>query len=291
MALYAVGDLQGCLKPLQCLLERVAFDPARDQLWLVGDLVNRGPQSLETLRFLFSIRHALTKLSHLHFVAHEQYASRVMRMGEAPWRITVSGAPALDQLPPMEDDHPRSGLLVTYHPVTLETDRTSEQIESLCAALDGIDEPILFTYPNSDTGHEAIINAIERFARQHPRARIEKNLGQEAYFRLMRDSRAMVGNSSSGLIEAPSFALPVVNIGTRQQGRIRAINVIDCAEDATSIRSAIQKALSETFRASLRGMINPLGDGRAAERIVQRLATVRLDDQLIRKSFYDPGSL
>lgn len=245
------------------------------------------------------IRHAITKMAHLHFVATEHYAERVRRMAEEPWRVTVSGAPALDTLlalPPLSREQLRDRhdvridddtLLVTYHAVTLEHDRTEAQVSELLAALTEIGRPVIFTYPNADTSGRRIIAMIRAFAAAHPRAQVVVNLGTEAYASLMRHVAAMVGNSSSGLVEAASFRLPVVNIGTRQGGRLRPRNVIDTAPVRDEIVAAVSMATSEAFRATLTDVVNPYGDGKAAGRIVSRLRDVPLDDALLRKRF--PG--
>lgn len=246
-----------------------------------------------------ALRHSITKLSHLHFPATDEYAARIHQMGEEPWRITVSGAPSLDNLAdleiaPLADFAARlrlplaePPLLVTFHPVTLEHDRTPWHVAELLAALATFDLPILFTLPNTDTGHDAIIDAIRSFAAQRRDTHLVANLGMRDYFSAMSWSAAMVGNSSSGIIEAASFKLPVVNIGNRQAGRTRAANVIDCAHDREAVATAIRQAIDPAFRASLAGLRNPYGDGRAAERIVSRLMEVELGDKLLVKKFAD----
>jgi UDP-hydrolysing UDP-N-acetyl-D-glucosamine 2-epimerase len=213
----------------------------------------------------------------------------------------VSGAPALDgiadtQLWTREEIISRLGsvfdqppLLVTYHPVTLEHDDTRRQVEQLFQALDRFDVPIVFTAPNADTGGRAIRVRIDEFVRGRPLAVLVENLGPVGYLSLMAYARAMVGNSSSGIIEAPSFELPVVNIGTRQKGRIRAPNVIDAAVDFQAIQSGIRFALSSQFRESLREMSNPYGSGGASRIIVENLKRL-FSEQLIPKRFCDLSS-
>jgi UDP-hydrolysing UDP-N-acetyl-D-glucosamine 2-epimerase len=244
-------------------------------------------------------RHSLTKLSHLHFVSTEAAARRIIQMGEEPWRVVRSGAPALDNLRevPLLDrgefferlDWPDPGvfLLVTYHPVTLEPDREEWQIEQLLSALKHSAKPVLFTLANADTGGRKINAALRAFVEQTRNATLVPNLGEALYFSAMAHAAAMVGNSSSGIIEAASFGLPVVNIGTRQAGRERACNVIDCGNTTQEIAAALERALDPAFRASLLGMENPYGDGGAADRIVRMLAEVSLDDRLLRKRFVD----
>ncbi|MBI4280136.1 MAG: UDP-N-acetylglucosamine 2-epimerase (hydrolyzing) [Armatimonadetes bacterium] len=246
-----------------------------------------------------ALRHGLTKLAHLHFVATEEYARRVRQMGEEPWRVVVSGAPSLDNLGGItllepQDLAARYGLpldepplLVTYHPVTLEYEQIEWQVRELLGALETFDLPVIFTRPNADTGGRIIARLIREYIEARPGARLEDTLGTQAYFSMMAAAAVMVGNSSSGIIEAPSFGTPVVNIGSRQAGRIRAPNVIDVGYERGEIAVAIRRALSPEFRRSLQGMKNPHGDGHAAEVIVRRLREVSLDRRLIVKRFVD----
>jgi len=246
-----------------------------------------------------ALRHSMTKLSHLHFVATDDYRRRVLQLGEEPWRVTVSGAPGLDNLREVAllgraelaselglplDVAP---LLVTYHPATLEWEQTAWHVTELLEALRAIDRPIVFTAPNADTGSRAVRGLIETFVASRPAARLVANLGMRRYFSLMAQAAAMVGNSSSGLVEAPSFELPVVNVGSRQAGRTRAENVVDVKPDREAIREGIERALSPAFRVGLRHLVNPYGDGRAAEVIVRGLRDVAIDDRLLVKRFVD----
>ncbi len=243
-------------------------------------------------------RHAITKMSHLHFTSTPEYARRVIQLGEAPWRVTISGAPALDNLNEitwlekgelerdLEIDLSTPPILVTFHPVIREAP-PEEQIRTLLAALEARREPILFTYPNVDPGSTAIIAAIRAFAEGRPQVRVFRNLGVQRYFSLMKIAAAMVGNSSSGLIEAGSFALPVLNIGIRQDGRIRGPNVLDVPCNGDAIRQGLAQLLDPAFRTSIQGMLNPYGTGNAADLIVERLKTVKLNEHLLRKRFFD----
>ncbi len=249
-----------------------------------------------------SFRHAITKMSHLHFAATKTYADRLVRMGEEPWRVTVSGAPALDELralpPPDAAAFEKiygvrvspQPLLVTYHPVTLELEQTGRQIEELLAALDQVGMPVIFTQPNADTGGRLIRDRIAKYVASRKDAWCVPSFGSQAYWDALRLCAAMVGNSSSGIIEAPSLGLPVVNIGTRQDGRVRAANVIDVPCSRGGIVQAITQAVSPEFRASLNGMVNPYGDGHAAGRIVATLKSVEIGDKLLRKIFHDDGT-
>lgn len=248
-----------------------------------------------------ALRHSLTKLSHLHFVSTPEYARRVAQLGEEAWRITISGAPSLDNLramalPTREQLETQFGfclqpapLLVTFHPVTLEFEQTKWQIIELTAALNLLDMPVIFTMPNADTHNGIIRHYIAEYVRTHSLAWGVENFGTQNYFGAMQFAAAMVGNSSSGIVEAPSFKLPVVNIGTRQAGRVRAANVLDVGYSRDEIIAGVQCAIAPEFREDLRGLVNPYGDEHATERIVAGLKAVTLDDRLIRKVFCDFG--
>lgn len=246
-----------------------------------------------------ALRHSMTKLAHLHFVATEDSAHRVRQLGEEAWRIYVVGAPGLDNL---NDIKPASQaeieasigislsgniLLVTFHPVTLEYQHSKEHIEELLAALKGFDGPIVFTAPNADTTGTIIRKAIEAFVKTRKNACLVENLGTERFFGLMKISTAMVGNSSSGIIEAATFELPVVNIGARQQGRYRVQNVLDVNYGRDEIRTAIKTVCDPAFRNSLSGMKNPYGDGTAAESITSIIDKMEIEHRLVMKQFVD----
>ena len=247
-----------------------------------------------------ALRHSMTKLSHLHFVTTETYAGRVRQLGEESWRVVVSGAPALDHLREMktltrDELQQRFGvqldpapLLVTFHPVTLEISDVLAQTRELLDAVADVGLPVLFTLPNADTNGRAVIAEIDRFvADQRVPAQIVTNFGTEGYFSLLRVVPAMVGNSSSGLIEAGSFGLPVVNVGNRQRGRVRGANVIDVGNERAAIAAAIRRAISPEFRRSIRDEANPYDAQRpAGELIAARLAEVSLE-RLISKRFVD----
>jgi len=244
------------------------------------------------------IRHAITKLAHLHFASAEPHARRIAAMGEEPWRIHTVGAPGLDRLATTEP-LPRAGLarelrlpeagpwlLVTFHPVTLEYRDTAAHIDELLAALEKTDGFIVITYPNADTAGRLIIERIEEFAGRHPRrCRLAKSLGERLYLSLLRHADLMIGNSSSGLIEAPSFGLPVVNVGSRQRGRLRGANVIDVEPSREDILRGIEAAQALPFRVRARAAANPYGDGHAAPRIVEILRSVPIDVRLVQKRF------
>lgn len=246
-----------------------------------------------------ALRHAITKLSHLHFASCREYSHRIIQMGEEPWRVKVCGAPGLDNILattvmepeelaqalglPMEP----APLLVTYHPVTLEQTDSAWQIQELFAALDELERTTVFTLPNADAKGRMLAKMVREFCAGRDWAHLRENLFTKVYLSLMAHAGAMVGNSSSGIIEAPSFELPVVNIGARQEGRIKAANIIDTGYGHEEILAGIKRALSPVFAASLQGMENPYGDGRAALRIVDRLSQVEFGQGLIKKRFYD----
>jgi len=246
-----------------------------------------------------ALRHSMTKLSHVHFAATEDYARRIRQLGEEDWRVVVSGAPGLDNLksfrtlPPSELES-RTGLpmepaplVVTFHPTTLQHEETEAHVTNLLTALKRSGRPAVFTLPNADTGNALIGRAIEAYCAAEPGAVRVDNLGTDGYFNLMGQAAAMVGNSSSGLIEAPSFGLPVVNVGIRQDGRTRAANVIDTGTDTAEIEAAIQRALSPAFRDGLKDMKNPYGDGNASNVIARHLKTMPLTEELVIKRFVD----
>jgi UDP-hydrolysing UDP-N-acetyl-D-glucosamine 2-epimerase len=248
------------------------------------------------------IRHAITKLAHVHFASAEVHAHRIAQMGEEAWRIHAVGGPGLDRITTVEPlsrealarelDMPANGpwLLVTFHPVTLECRDTASHMDELLAALEKTDGTLVITYPNADTSGRLIIERLEEFVTRHPgRCRLSRNLGDRVYLSLLRHADMMIGNSSSGLIEAPSFGLPVVNIGARQRGRLRGANVIDVEPERGEILRGIDAAQTAAFRARARGAANLYGDGHAAPRIVEVLRTVPLDARLVQKRFADGG--
>ena len=246
-----------------------------------------------------ALRHSITKLSHVHFVAATEYARRVIQLGEEPWRVVVTGAPGLDNLREMELMNPYqlevehgismtpAPLLVTFHPVTLEYKETGWQVAELLEALEDSRLPVVFTLPNADTFGRVVISMVEDYVQSHPSASMVSNLGTRAYFSAMSLSAAMVGNSSSGIIEAASFGLPVVNIGNRQRGRIRGRNVIDVGNTRSEVMDGIRRALQPHFRKELEQMANPYGGGDASATIVRTLKQLDLDEKLIVKRFYD----
>jgi UDP-hydrolysing UDP-N-acetyl-D-glucosamine 2-epimerase len=178
-------------------------------------------------------------------------------------------------------------LLVTFHPVTLEPGATESQVAELAAALEAVEGDAVITYPGADAAHDTVIRRLDALAAARPGTRVVQTLGDEGYCSLLREADVMVGNSSSGLIEAPSFRLPVVNVGIRQRGRLRAANVIDVGIGRAEIVAGIRRALDPAFRQSLAGLVNPFGDGHAGPRIARVLAEVELGPRLLQKRFVD----
>jgi UDP-hydrolysing UDP-N-acetyl-D-glucosamine 2-epimerase len=245
------------------------------------------------------IRHAVTKMSHIHFPAADLYAKRIRQMGEDPEKIFTFGAPGLDHiyltdLPERQDLESGLGIdltqrvaVITYHPVTLEFSTARGHVGNLLGAVRNRDLTLVFTYANADTGGRVINQMIEAFVKNEPHAHAFPSLGQRLYLGLLRIADVMIGNSSSGIIEAPSFKLPVVNIGDRQRGRVKAANVIDCGVEQPEISRALDQALRKEFRDSLEGLINPYGTGQTSSQIVSTLKQIRLGEELLKKRFKD----
>ncbi|MGH9685975.1 MAG: UDP-N-acetylglucosamine 2-epimerase [Candidatus Acidiferrales bacterium] len=255
-----------------------------------------------------AVRNALTKMSHIHFTSTELARDRVIAMGEERWRVHRAGAPSLDHLrrrPLLSREQLESDLgvdlrkptiLVLYHPVTIAKD-TLREADSLFSALVSLPNQILFCYPNADAGSRELIERCHSFIGSRTNARIFVNLPPVTYWSLLRFVDLLLGNSSSGIMESASFALPTVNVGFRQQGRERPRNVLDAAPEADSILAMVRIALGTSFRESLRGMANPYGDGFASEKIVEVLTTVPITQEILVKrhdtaqSFVDPVTI
>jgi UDP-N-acetylglucosamine 2-epimerase (non-hydrolysing)/GDP/UDP-N,N'-diacetylbacillosamine 2-epimerase (hydrolysing) len=241
-----------------------------------------------------AVRNALTKLAHVHFTSTATARRRVIAMGEEPWRVHHAGAPSLDHMSRsklLDRDalETRLGLtfeaptlLAAWHPVTILRDMNAEA-DALFNALAQTHGQLLFVYPNADAGSYTLIERTKNLATSRPHTQIFVNLDPITYWSLLGNVDAMVGNSSSGIMEAASFALPVVNVGMRQQGREHGSNVINAPAETTAILAAVTQALSPEFRDSLRAMANPYGDGTAATTIARVLTTVPLDDLLIKQ--------
>jgi UDP-hydrolysing UDP-N-acetyl-D-glucosamine 2-epimerase len=241
-----------------------------------------------------AVRNALTKLCHIHFTSTAAARQRVIALGEEEWRVHCAGAPSLDHLrrqPLLSRDEIEKRLqlnlqtptiLVAYHPVTIARD-TLQEVEALFTALGNLRDQILFCYPNADAGSRALIERTKSFIASRGHGKVFTNLDAVTYLSVLRQVDVLVGNSSSGIMESASFALPTVNVGLRQQGRERPRNVFDADADANSILRAIDHARTPEFRESLSGMENPYGEGRASETIVRVLTTVPLSQTLLMK--------
>jgi GDP/UDP-N,N'-diacetylbacillosamine 2-epimerase (hydrolysing) len=244
-----------------------------------------------------AIRHAITKLAHIHFTASEEAAARVRQMGEDPRRVFAVGDPGLDSLRTMKllsraqlardlsFKFRKRNLLVTFHPVTLDRAPSTRQFAVLLDALAGLgpDVGLLFTKPNADPEGRALIDMLDVFVKDRGNAAAFASLGHRRYLSAMALCDAVVGNSSSGLLEAPSLRKPAVNIGSRQAGRLRAKTVIDCAVET----GAIKRAIANAFAMRIGKSANPYGDGHAAARIVRILKRIGDPAALLRKSFHD----
>jgi len=242
-----------------------------------------------------SIRHAITKFAHLHFPASPTSAERILELGEEPWRVTTAGAPGLDDIHAgdyldestvverFDLDSSRHLVLVVQHPLTIRPAAAGEQMQRTLEAVLDVDAEVLCIYPNADAGGKRMIEVIEAQA-ETAGVRTVENVPRAVFLGLLEAADALVGNSSSGIIEAPSFGLPVVNVGPRQEGRERADNVIDVPHETAAIREGVRQALEdESVRERAAACENPYDQGGAADRIVERLSSVELGETLLRK--------
>jgi UDP-hydrolysing UDP-N-acetyl-D-glucosamine 2-epimerase len=297
VAVLSLADLLGQMRPDLLLLIADRYEmlaPAAVALTLRIPIAHIEGGEISEGAIDDAVRNALTKMSHIHFTSTEGARARVIAMGEEPWRVHRAGAPSLDHLrrspllgiheleQQLELDLQRPTVVVAYHPVTIVRD-TTQEADSLFAALREVDAQILFCYPNADAGSHALLERTRAFLSTRRDARVFVNLDSVTYWSLLRQVALLIGNSSSGIMEAASFALPVVNVGFRQKGRERACNVLDAEPDTNTILAKIARATSLDFRESLAGMTNPYGDGHASEKIVQVLTTVPLSEALIVK--------
>ena len=247
-----------------------------------------------------AFRHSITKMAHLHFPACEEYRRRIIQLGEDPAQVFNVGALGLENIRKislMDREElfqsiqfrlDRPFFLVTFHPVTLENATSGEQFDELLAALDQFpDHGIVFTKANADTDGQIINDRIDAYAKARPeRCLAVSSLGLRRYLSAMKICDAVVGNSSSGILETPALGIPSVNIGDRQKGRIRTPSIIDCKPNQDAIATALQKALDPEFKNSLQGMIHPCEQEDTAGQIVEKVGQINLDG-LLKKSFYD----
>jgi GDP/UDP-N,N'-diacetylbacillosamine 2-epimerase (hydrolysing) len=247
-----------------------------------------------------SIRHSITKMSHLHFTATEEYRNRVIQLGENPQRVYNVGGLGIDNIKKLKlltkDEFEESinfklakkNIIVTFHPVTLETKTAKEQFLNLLEAIDKLkDTHIIFTKANSDTDGRIINSMIDEYVSKNSHKSVAfTSLGQLRYLSALQYVDAMVGNSSSGIAEAPSFKIGTINIGDRQKGRIMADSIIKCDSSSGAISNAFQRLYSNNFKKILRNSTNPYGDGGASKKIKDTIKDINLDG-ILKKSFYD----
>ena len=246
-----------------------------------------------------ALRHSITKMSHLHFVAAEEYRRRVIQLGEQPDRVFLVGGMGIDNIKRLklldraaleasiDFKLGQKSLLITFHPVTLEAATAVDQMAELLAVLANLrDTQLIFTMPNADTDGRALIKMVEQFAVQHPNARAYTSLGQLRYLSCVAQVDGVVGNSSSGLAEVPSFKKGTINVGDRQRGRLQVASVINCEPTRQSIDAALKKLYTAAFQASLSEVKNPYGEGGASEQVVKTIKHCAIDG-IAKKSFYD----
>lgn len=250
-----------------------------------------------------AIRHSITKMATIHFPCTDKYAKRIKQLGEPEERIYNFGMPGLDniyRLKLLNKEELETELnikfrkytaIVTYHPVTLENNTAERQIDNLLKALKEFDLQVIFTSANADTNSRIINKKIDKFVKTNPaKYRFYYSLGQIKYLSLLKYVDIMIGNSSSGITEAPCFKLPVVNIGNRQKGRVKAANIIDCDYTVNGIQKAISKGLSTDFIYKIKDMKNPYDkfeDGKTSSRIKEVLKNIKINQLLLMKSFND----
>lgn len=247
-----------------------------------------------------SIRHALTKMAAIHLVTNARSGERVIQMGEAPDRVHVVGSPGLDQLrrgglldraaleTSLDARLGERNLLITFHPVTLSPDRGLAEFQALLTGLDAFGPEMVkwVTFPNADPGHQEVVETLEAWAAGRSDVHLFASLGQTRYLSLMAQVDAVVGNSSSGLYEAPSLRVPTVDVGDRQKGRLAAASVLHCPAEPAAIAATIRQALLMDCS----DVINPYGDGRSASRIVEVLRQAPPREVLLAKRFHEIGA-
>jgi GDP/UDP-N,N'-diacetylbacillosamine 2-epimerase (hydrolysing) len=250
-----------------------------------------------------AIRHSITKMSHLHFVAAEPYRQRVIQLGEQPDHVFLVGGLGIDNIKRLQLIDRATletsldfklgvkNLLITFHPVTLESAAAANQMQELLAALAQLkDTQLIFTLPNADTDGRKLIEMVQNFVKQHINARAYTSLGQLRYLSCIAQVDGVLGNSSSGLAEVPSFKKGTINIGDRQLGRLQAESVINCEPTQVSIASALTHLYSADFQARLHKVTNPYGEGGASEAIISTVKAVSLDG-ILKKRFHDVAKI
>lgn len=248
-----------------------------------------------------SIRHAITKLSYLHFTSTEEYRNRVIQLGENPERVFCVGAIGIENIlkekllskSELEEaigyKLDKSYAMVTFHPVTLEDNKSEEQVSALLDACEKYKDVIfIFTKANADVSGRIVNKMIDEFVKKNDHAIAFTSLGMTKYLSALKYCTMVIGNSSSGLIEAPSFGIPTINIGDRQKGRLKASSVINCKPIKGAIERAVKHALSDEFKTKAINTVNPYGDGNTSEKIVETVKDFILNDKFnLKKKFYD----
>lgn len=246
-----------------------------------------------------ALRHSITKMSHLHFVAAEAYRQRVIQLGESPDRVFLVGGLGVDVIKQsqlldrvaleasLEFKLGHKNLLITFHSTTLEMSTAEEQMQGLLDALETLkDVHLIFTMPNADTDGRLLIKMIQSFVDRHPNARAYNSMGQLRYLSCIAQVDGVVGNSSSGLTEVPTFKKGTINIGDRQRGRLQAASVINCEPTKASIINALTRLYSNDFQSNLSQVVNPYGVGGASKKVVDILKNYPINS-IIKKTFYD----
>ncbi|SVA59860.1 uncharacterized protein METZ01_LOCUS112714, partial [marine metagenome] len=246
-----------------------------------------------------AIRHSITKLSHLHFVASKEYKNRVIQLGENPKNVFLVGGLGVDSIRKtkllsrnelensLDLKFKKKNILITFHPVTLENSTSGTQMKELLKALSKLrDTTLIFTMPNADVDGKIIFSMIEDFAKEYSDAYAFTSLGQQKYFSCIAQVDCVIGNSSSGLLEVPTFKKGTINIGDRQRGRLKATSIIDCEPNLKSISKALKEIYKPKFIAKVNSTINPYGDGVAVEKIIKILKRKSFG-KLLKKNFYN----
>jgi GDP/UDP-N,N'-diacetylbacillosamine 2-epimerase (hydrolysing) len=245
-----------------------------------------------------NFRHALTKFSHFHFVSNKTFKRRVIQLGEQPKNVFIVGGLGVDNIKKVKllsNEYlakkfklKTNNFLVTFHASTLQPEKSVKILKNLLNVLKGYhDYKIIFTYPSSDFGNSKLIKLLKDFKIKNQNIEIVKSLGMVNYLSLLKRVNLVIGNSSSGIAEAPTFNTPTINIGDRQKGRLYAKSIISCDGEIISIKKSIKKGLSEFFLKSLRYNQNPYGNGGACDKIYKIIKNIKLDKQVIKKKFYD----
>jgi UDP-hydrolysing UDP-N-acetyl-D-glucosamine 2-epimerase len=297
LATLGLADVLGCMRPDLIVLIADRYEmlaPASVALTLRIPIAHIEGGEITAGAIDDAVRNAITKMAHLHFACTRRAAGRIVAMGEEPWRVIWSGSLSLDHLrrakllSKQQIERKlgialrRKTILAIYHPVTLMKD-TARETRAMFAALQDRSEQILFIYPNADAGSREIIQMAEQFVAKNRHSKLFVNMDHPTYLSLLRHVDALIGNSSSGVIESTSLGIPVLNIGIRQQGREHAANVLDVPAKRAAILGALKQALSAEFRRSIRGLKSLYGDGHAAKRITQALAETPLGQRLLLK--------